>query len=198
MQQPFDQKFCLQQLGRSTFFAPKQGNKNFNPIVHQWHTSLTKLHQKCDRGRAKRNWLEGLTPEPGYHGLLFSQLVYWLEQRKIPLLPRLLAFLWWFFTSLDIYPERAIGKRDNECSSTLGNVIVVPIVDVPSHTKPKIYQRLQEFAIPCWRTRDGNVWVEISDVNIAVLVYQTIKQSVAQPQELVDLLQNCWEKDLNS
>lgn len=178
MQQPFDQKFDLQQLGKSTFLSPKQGEK-FNPIVHQWHTSLDKLHQKCDRGRVKRNWLEGLSINPGLHGLFFFQLVYWLEQKKIPLLPRLLAFCWWFFTNLEIYPERMIGKRDSECSSTFDNIIVVPIVDVPSSTKPKIYQRLQELAIPCWRTRDGNIWVEVNNVNIAILVHRTIKQSVA-------------------
>ena len=197
MQQPFDQKFSLQQLGKSTFLAPQQKNPKFNPIAHQWQTSLTKLYQKGDRGRAKRNWLEGLTKEPGYCGLLFSHFVYWLEQRKIPLLPRLLAFCWWLFTNLEIYPERTIGKRDNECSSTFNNFIVVPIVDVPRHAKPAIYQRLQELAIPCWRTRDGNIWVEISNVNIAVLVHRTIKQSVAQPQELVELLQNCWDKDIS-
>ena len=195
MQQPFDHKFCLQQLGRTTFLTPQQEEQKFNPIIHQWQTSLEKLHQKCDRGRTKRNWLEGLTAEPGYYGLLLSNFIYWLEQKKIPLLPRLLAFSWWFCTNLEIYPERKIGKKDNECSSTFNNVIVVPIVDVPDWAKPKIYQRLQELAIPCWRTRDGNIWVEIGDVNNAVLINRTIKQSVAQRQELVELLQNCWQKD---
>ena len=89
----------------------------------------------------------------------------------------------------DIYPEHKIGKRDNECSSTFNNVIVVPIVDVSDFAKPIIYQRLLELAIPCWRTLDGNVWVEIRDVHVAVLVHNTIKQSVAKPQELVELLE---------
>jgi len=195
MQQPFDQKFILQQVGTSTFLSPQQGEK-FKPIVHQWHTSLAKLRQKCDRGRVKRNWLEGLSIDPGLRGLLFFQLVYWLEQKKIPLLPSLLAFCWWSFTSLEIYPERAISKKHSECSSAFDNIIVVPIVDVPSNVKPRIYQRLQELAIPCWRTRDGNIWVEISNVNIAVIVHRTIQQSVAQPQEIVELLQNCWNKNL--
>lgn len=198
MQQPFNQKFCLQQIGTSTFFSPKQGNKKLNPIVHQWHTSLDKLHQKCDRGRVKRHWLEGLSANPGYLGLLFSHFIYWLERKKIPLLPSLLAFLWWFFTNLEIYPERTIGERNREYSSTSNNLIVVPIVDVPCHAKQEIYQRLQELAIPCWRTRDGNIWVEISDVNIAVIVHGMVKKSVAKPQELVELLQNCWNKDVNS
>ena len=109
-----------------------------------------------------------------------------------------LAFVWWFFTNLEIYPERAIGKKYSECSSAFDNIIVVPIVDVPSNAKLIIYQRLQELAIPCWRTRDGNIWVEISNVNIAVIVHRTIKQSVAQPQEIVKLLQNCWNKNSNS
>lgn len=197
MQQPFDQNFCLQQLRISRLFSPTQGKKWFNPIVHQWQTLLSSLEQKCDRGPAKRNWLEGLSANPGYHGLLFSQLVYWLEQRKIPTLPRLLAFFWWFFTDLEIYPERMIGKRDNEFGLIFDNIIVVPIVDVPCNAKKDIFQHLQELAIPCWRSRDGNVWVEISNVNVAILVHRTIKQSIAKPQELVELLQNCWDKDLN-
>ena len=195
MQQPFEHKFYLQQFGRTTFLTPQQKEQRFNPIVHQWQTSLAKLHQKCDRGRAKRNWLEGLTAKPGSYGLLWSNFVYWLESKKIPLLPRLLAFLWWFGTNLEIYPERKIGKKDHECSSTFDNVIVVPIVDIPDWGKPKIYHRLQELAIPCWRTRDGNIWVEISDVNAAVLIHKTIKQAVTQRQELVELLQNCWQQD---
>ncbi|MGB5631759.1 MAG: Asr1405/Asl0597 family protein [Waterburya sp.] len=197
MQQSLNQKFCLQKLGRYTFFSPIQGNRTLNPILHQWQTLLTKLHQKCDRGRAKRNWLEGLSANPGFHGLFFFQVVYWLEQKKILLLPRLLAFCWWFFTSLDFYPERTIGKQDHECNSTFSNIIVVPVVDVPSNAKPIIYQRLQDLAIPCWRTRDGNIWVEISNVNIAVLVHSTIKQSTVKPQATMELLQNCWNKDIS-
>ncbi len=200
MQQPFDEKFCLQKLGTSVFLSPKQRNVKFNAIVHQWHTSLTKfkLQQKCDRQPVKRNWLGGLSANTSYHSLLFSQLVYWLEQKKIPFLPRLLAFFWWFLTNLEIYPEHTIGKRDSECSSNFGNMIVVPIVDVPRKAKPEIFQHLQELAIPCWRTHDGKIWVEIRNVNIAVLVHSTIQQATAKPQELVELLQNCWDKDLNN
>ncbi len=152
-----------------------------------------KLYQKCDRGRIKRNWLEGLSPKPGFYSLCFFQLVYWLEQKKIPLVARFLSFWWWFFTSLDIYPERRIGKKDSECSSTFGNFIVTPIVDLRERAKPEILQRLQELAIPCWRTRDGNIWVEIRDVDVAVLVHNTIKQSTAKHQEMVELLQHCWD-----
>ena len=159
----------------------------------QKYSFLNKLYQKCDRGRVKRNWLEGLSPKPGFYSLCFFQLVYWLEQRKIPLLARLLAFWWWFFTSLDIYPERSIGKQDHECSSTFGNFIVTPIVNVADNAKPKILQHLRALAIPCWRTRDGNIWVEIRDVNVAVIVHNTIKQSTAKHQELVELLQQCWD-----
>lgn len=197
MQQPFDQKFCLQQLGKSTFFTPKQGNKNFNPIAHQWHTSVIKLHQKCDRGVAKRNWLEGLSAKPGCCSLIFSQFVCWLERKQIPLLPRFLAFFWWFFTNLDIFPEHKIGK-ENEYSSTFANVIVVPIVAIPDYAKQIAYQRLQELAIPCWRTRDGDVWVEIKDVNVAILVHQTIKQSTTKNSELVQILYNCWNQDIHN
>lgn len=193
MEQPFDQKFCLQQLGTLTFFAPQQKNLKINSIVHQWQASLNKLHQTCDRGRVKRNWLEGLSPKPGFYSLCFFQVVYWLEQRKIPLFPRLMAFFWWFVTSLDLYPERRIGKRDNECSSTFGNFIVTPIVDVSDRAKPEILKRLQALAIPCWRTRDGNIWVEIRDSNVAVLIHNTIKQSVVKSEELVELLEHCWD-----
>ncbi|MEL7011046.1 MAG: hypothetical protein AAFY50_24160 [Cyanobacteria bacterium J06648_1] len=70
MRQPFDHKFSLQQIEKSTFFYAKQGQE-LNPIVHQWHTLITKLHQKCDRGRVKRNWLEGLSPKPGFYSLCF-------------------------------------------------------------------------------------------------------------------------------
>lgn len=196
MQQPFDQKFRFQQLGKTTFFAP-QKEKSVNLIVHQWHTALIKLRQKYDRGSAKRNWLEGLSAKPGCCGLLFSQFVCWLERKQIPLLPRSLAFLWWIFTNLDIFPEHKIGK-DNECSSTFANVIVVPIVEIPDYAKQIAYQRLQELDLPCWRTRDGHVWVEIKDVNIAILVHQTIKQSTAKTPELVQMLHNCWNQDLAS
>lgn len=193
MQQPFVQKFSLQQLGSSSFSSPRHESKKFSHLVYQWQTYIDKLHRKCDRGRVKRNWLEGLSPKPGFYSLCFFQLVYWLEQRKIPLLARVLAFCWWLFTSLDIYPERSIGKKDHECSSTFGNFIVTPIVDVPDLAKPEIIQHLQELAVPCWRTRDGNIWVEIRDVTVAVLVHNTIKQSTAKHQELVELLQHCWD-----
>ncbi|MBE9046824.1 hypothetical protein IQ255_20825 [Pleurocapsales cyanobacterium LEGE 10410] len=196
MQQPFEQKFYFQRLGKTTFLAPQRG-KGVNLIVHQWHTSLLKLRQKCDRGPAKRNWLEGLSANPGYCGLLFSQLVYWLEQKKVPWLPRLLAFFWWFFTNLDLFPEHKIGNRLDEYSSTFANVIVVPIVEIPDYAKQIAYQRLQELAIPCWRTRDGNVWVEIKDANVAILVHRTIKQSTAKTPELVEMLDNCWNQNLD-
>ena len=165
MQQPFDQKLSF----------------------------LNKLYQKCDRGRVKRNWLEGLSIKPGFYSLCFFQLVYWLEQRKIPFLASLLASFWWLFTNLDIYPEHSIGKQDGECRSIFGNFIVTPIVNIPDRAKPEIMQHLQALAIPCWRTRDGNIWVEVRDVNVAVLVYNAIEQSTAKHQELVELLQHCWD-----
>lgn len=196
MQQPLEQKFYLQRLGKTIFFAPKNG-QGLNLIVHRWHTALTKLRQKYDRGSAKRNWLEGLSAKPGCCGLLFSQFVCWLERKQIPLLPRSLAFLWWFFTNFDIFPEHKIGK-DNEYSSTFANIIVVPIVEIPDYAKQIAFQRLQKLAIPCWRTRDGNVWVEIKDTNAALVVHQTIKQSTAKTPELVRLLHNCWNQDIAS
>ena len=196
MQQPFNQKFYLQRLGKTTLFAPKKG-KGINLIVQQWRTSVIKLRQKYDRGSAKRNWLEGLSAKPGYCSLLFSQFVCWLERKQIPLLPRLLAFSWWFFTNFDIFPEHRIGK-ENEYSSTFANVIVVPIVEIPDYAKRIAYQRLQELDIPCWRTRDGNVWVEVRDVNVALLVHQAIQQSTAKTPELVQMLHNCWNQDLAS
>ncbi len=180
MQQPFDQKFSLQPVGLSSFLSPKHWRQKFRHLLSQWQTLTDKLYQKCDRGRIKRNWLEGLSPKPGFYSLCFFQLVYWLEQKKIPLLARFLAFCWWLFTSLDIYPEHSIGKKDHECSSTFGNFIITPIVDIPDLAKPEIFRRLQALAIPCWRTRDGNIWVEIRDVNVAVLVHNTIKQSTAK------------------
>ncbi|MGV2827797.1 hypothetical protein [Myxosarcina sp. GI1(2024)] len=64
-----------------------------------------------------------MSAKPGCCSLLFSQFVCWLERKQIPLLPRSLAFLWWFATNLDIFPEHKIGK-DNECSSTFANVII--------------------------------------------------------------------------
>ncbi|WP_052056123.1 Asr1405/Asl0597 family protein [Myxosarcina sp. GI1] len=199
MQKPFDQKFHFRRLGKTTFFALQRG-ENINLIVHQWHTALIKLRQKYDRGSAKRNWLEGLTAKPGCCSLLFSQFVCWLERKQIPLLPRFLAFLWWFFTNFDIFPEHKIGKegKDNECSSTFANVIVVPIVEISDYAKQIAYQRLQELDIPCWRTRDGNIWVEVKDVNIAILVHQTIQQSTAKTPELVQMLHNCWNQDIAS
>ena len=124
---------------------------------------------------------------------LLSQLVYWVEQRKIPFLANLLASFWWLFTNLDIYPEHSIGKQDGECRSIFGNFIVTPIVNIPDRAKPEIMQHLQALAIPCWRTRDGNIWVEVRDVNVAVLVYNAIEQSTAKHQELVELLQHCWD-----
>ncbi|MEM9507199.1 MAG: Asr1405/Asl0597 family protein [Cyanobacteria bacterium P01_E01_bin.35] len=193
MQQPFDQKFSCQQLGSARFLSPRHKSKRLSYLVDQWQSYIDKLYQKCDRGRVKRNWLEGLSPKPGFYSLCFFQVVYWLEQRKIPLVARLLALCWWFFTSLDIYPERSIGKRDNECSSTFGNFIVTPIVDVPDRAKPEILRSLQALAVPCWRTRDGNIWVEIRDVNVAILVHNTIKESTAKSQKLVELLQHCWD-----
>ncbi|MEO0834606.1 MAG: Asr1405/Asl0597 family protein [Cyanobacteria bacterium J06642_3] len=192
MQQPFDQKLSWQKLGSSSS-SPRHKSKKLSHLVYQWQSYIDELYQKCDRGRVKRNWLEGLSPKPGFYSLCLFQAVYWLEQRKIPFLARILAACWWFFTSLDIYPERSIGKRDNECSSTFGNFIVTPIVDVPDLAKPEILRRLQASAVPCWRTRDGNIWVEIRDVNVAVLVHNTIKQSTAKSQKLVELLQQCWD-----
>ena len=192
MQQPFDQKLSWQKLGLSSV-SPRHKSKKFSHLVYQWQSYIDELYQKCDRGRVKRNWLEGLTPKPGFYSLCLFQVVYWLEQRKIPLLARILACCWWFFTNLDIYPERSIGKKDHECSSTFGNFIVTPIIDVSDLAKPEILRHLQASAVPCWRTRDGNIWVEIRDVNVAVLVHNTIKQSTAKSQKLVELLQHCWD-----
>lgn len=63
-----------------------------------------------ERDPAARNWLEVLLCYPGLHALWFHRLSHWLNNKKIPLIPRLISHLARLLTGIEIHPGAQIGK----------------------------------------------------------------------------------------
>ncbi|WP_034935864.1 serine O-acetyltransferase [Gloeocapsa sp. PCC 73106] len=81
-----------------------------------------------ERDPAARNWLEVLLCYPGLQALCFHRLSYWLNQRGIPLIPRLISHLARFLTGIEIHPGAEIGKGvfiDHGMGVVIGETAIV-------------------------------------------------------------------------
>lgn len=81
-----------------------------------------------ERDPAARNWLEVLLCYPGLQALCFHRLSHWLNQKGIPLIPRLISHLARFFTGIEIHPGAQIGKGvfiDHGMGVVIGETAIV-------------------------------------------------------------------------
>ena len=58
----------------------------------------------------------------------------------------------------------------------------------------QVYQRLQELGIPCWCATNQPLTVDIAEVAAAVQLWSVVRQLTVSRQELVCLLERCWQK----
>lgn len=63
-----------------------------------------------ERDPAARNWLEVIFCYPGLHALWFHRFSHWLNNKRIPLIPRLISHLARLLTGIEIHPGAQIGK----------------------------------------------------------------------------------------
>ena len=64
-----------------------------------------------ERDPAARSSLEVLLCYPGLHATLWHRLAYWLWQRRVRLLARMISHLSRFLTGIDIHPAAKLGRR---------------------------------------------------------------------------------------
>ncbi len=86
------------------------------------------LRNIINQDPAAKNWLEVLLCYPCVHVLLFYRIAHWLQQKKVPLLPRWLMQIACFFTGIEIHPNAQIGRRffiDHGAGVVIGETAVI-------------------------------------------------------------------------
>lgn len=81
-----------------------------------------------DRDPAAQNWLEVLICYPGLQAILFHRVAHWINNRGIPLIPRLISNLARFLTGIEIHPGATIGKGvfiDHGMGVVIGETAIV-------------------------------------------------------------------------
>jgi serine O-acetyltransferase len=93
-----------------------------------WQTLIIDFKIIFDRDPAARNWLEVILCYPGFHALILYRLAHGLNDRQIPLLPRLISHLGRFLTGIEIHPGADIGKGvfiDHGMGVVIGETAIV-------------------------------------------------------------------------
>jgi serine O-acetyltransferase len=62
-----------------------------------------------ERDPAARNWLEVLLCYPGLHAIWLYRFAHWLNQMKLPVIPRMISQFARLFTGIEIHPGARIG-----------------------------------------------------------------------------------------
>jgi serine O-acetyltransferase len=81
-----------------------------------------------DRDPAAKNWLEVLICYPGVQAILFHRVAHWINDRGIPLIPRMISNLGRFLTGIEIHPGATIGKGvfiDHGMGVVIGETAIV-------------------------------------------------------------------------
>jgi serine O-acetyltransferase len=91
-------------------------------------TFLADLRAPVERDPAAEGWLDVLLSYPGFHAITVHRVVHALWQKKVPLLPRLLAEMAHRTTGIDIHPGATIGRGffiDHGTGVVIGGTAVV-------------------------------------------------------------------------
>lgn len=64
-----------------------------------------------EKDPAAQNYLEIILCYPGVHAVFFHRLSHFLDQIKVPLLPRLISHFSRILTGIEIHPKAKIGKN---------------------------------------------------------------------------------------
>ncbi len=67
------------------------------------------------------------------------------------------------------------------------------ILEVSRVDRWQVYRRLQELDISCWCEVEKPLQVQLKNTNEATQLKSVLKQFTANRQELVQLLQRCWQ-----
>ena len=81
-----------------------------------------------ERDPAATSTLEILLTYPGFHALAAHRLAFFLHRRGVPVLPRLIAQISYFFTGIDIHPAARIGEGffiDHGAGVVIGETAVI-------------------------------------------------------------------------
>ncbi|AKG22802.1 Asr1405/Asl0597 family protein [Calothrix sp. 336/3] len=68
------------------------------------------------------------------------------------------------------------------------------IVEIDWAERWQVYQRLQELDIPCWCQTNQPLTVQLEDVSTAVQFWGVMRRLTATRQELIGLLETCWQQ----
>jgi serine O-acetyltransferase len=81
-----------------------------------------------DRDPAAKTWLEVLICYPGLQAILFHRVAHWINNRGIPLIPRIISNLARFLTGIEIHPGATLGKGvfiDHGMGVVIGETAIV-------------------------------------------------------------------------
>lgn len=73
-------------------------------------TLITDFSIIFERDPAARNWLEVLFCYPGLQALAFHRFAHQLYRLEVPFVPRLISYVAWFITGIEIHPGAKIGQ----------------------------------------------------------------------------------------
>lgn len=106
----------------------EEKNSLFSKAIALWQTLTVDFQIVFDRDPAARNWLEVILCYPGFHALILYRIAQWLNNRKLPLIPRLISHLGRFLTGIEIHPGAVIGKGvfiDHGMGVVIGETAIV-------------------------------------------------------------------------
>jgi serine O-acetyltransferase len=96
--------------------------------IELWQTLVIDFTIIFDRDPAARNWLEVILCYPGFHAVILHRIAHWLNNCKLPLIPRLISHIGRLFTGIEIHPGAVIGKGvfiDHGMGVVIGETAIV-------------------------------------------------------------------------
>jgi serine O-acetyltransferase len=107
---------------------PEQKNSLLARSIDLWQALTVDFKIIFDRDPAARNWLEVILCYPGFHAVILHRIAHWLNERKLPLIPRLISHVGRLFTGIEIHPGAVIGKGvfiDHGMGVVIGETAIV-------------------------------------------------------------------------
>jgi serine O-acetyltransferase len=109
--------------------SKREEEKSFlSRAIDLWQILTIDFKIIFDRDPAARNWLEVIFCYPGFHALILHRIAHGLNDRAVPLLPRLISHLGRFLTGIEIHPGADIGKGvfiDHGMGVVIGETAIV-------------------------------------------------------------------------
>lgn len=89
---------------------------------------LSAIRAIRERDPAATSTLEILLTYPGFHALVAHRIAFFLRRHNVPVLPRIIAQISYFFTGIDIHPAAKVGEGffiDHGAGVVIGETAVI-------------------------------------------------------------------------